>query len=954
MPGGLAARWMGWQRRTGAVAGPLGASGEASTGEPVTVELWIAGAWVDITSYTMVRDDTGSIRVTRGIRDEGSQTEHATAQLQLKNTDGRFSPRNPAGPHFGLIGRNTPMRISVPDGLGGKSYRLWGEVANWAQGWESSGNDVWTDVEVSGIIRRLAQGPAPERSVIYHAVTDPLLPQVVAYWPCEDPAESTQLASALVSGSPMRWSGTPTLASYDGFKASDPLPDLTLATLSGGVARYDDPTATQVRFLASIPADGLSNGKVLCSVDQFDYSPGSAQFWELYYTTDTKSLVLTQHDADGSELGAALAHTLDVRGRPLYVSIEFAENGTSLNRAVRLTDVNSAAVYSVTDTAAVTQVSRVTRVQFGPASRSVVGLGGTQYLPGVAIGHVTVENVVTATDALGVRLNPIGEKAGRRVQRLCGEDGIPVDWVGDLDDTVAMGAQGRSNPLTLMRECVEADGGMLDESRGVLGLGYRTRASLYNQDAALVLDYAGHHLAAVPTPVEDDQRTRNKVTVTANGVSATHEETEGALSTALPPAGVGAYGQDSDTALNLATTETAALRDQAAWRVHLGTVDEARHPQISVNLAHASFVANPALKRAVLALRQGDRVQIQNPPSWLPPDTIDQLILGVEETITHFEHRLTFTCAPASPFTVGFLDSSASRIDTDGSELLSAVSSGATSLVVVPSAGESTLWTTDAAEAPWDIRVGGEVMRVTAVSNWLTDTFNRSVSNGWGSADTGQAWSTGGGTAADYAVGSNVGSHTLATANASRRSFTEVVFTDFDYYVDVAASALATGGFLSGGPTGRYIDSDNLYAARLEFTTSNTLILTIRKRVGGTETALGSYTLPDTYVAGVYYRVRFQARGAALMAKAWAATDLVEMPGWQVSVTDGSISTTTYVGVRSISASGNTNVNPQIRYQNARVVSPQTFTVTRSVNGVTKSHAAGADVCLATPTILAL
>ncbi|MEI5100288.1 hypothetical protein RB200_19395 [Streptomyces sp. PmtG] len=472
---------------------------------------------ITVTGHVLVRDDSGQIRITRGIRDEGSQTEHAIAQLQLKNTDGRFSPRNPAGPYYGLIGRNTPMRVSVPDGLGGKSYRIWGEVSNWAQGWDNSGNDVWTDVEVSGIIRRLAQGPAPERSVIYNAVTDPLSSNVVAYWPCEDPAESTQLASALVSGSPMRWTGTLTLASYEGFKASDPLPDLTTASLSGGVARYDEPTATQVRFLASIPVDGLSDGKVLCTIDQVDYSAGSAQAWELNYVTSANSLELVQLDSDGSPLGAELVHTLDIRGRQLYVSVEMAENGTSIDRALRLTDVNSAVVYSITDTAFLTQLSRVTRVSFGLASRWNVGVSA--YLPGVAIGHVTVENAITATTALGVRLNPIGEAAGRRIQRLCGEEAIPVDWVGDLDDTVEMGAQGKANPLALMRECVEADGGMLYESRAVLGLGYRTRASLYNQDPALVLDYAGYNLSQVPVPVEDDQRTQNKVTVTVNGVS---------------------------------------------------------------------------------------------------------------------------------------------------------------------------------------------------------------------------------------------------------------------------------------------------------------------------------------------------------------------------------------------------------------------------------------------------
>jgi hypothetical protein len=944
---------MGWQRRMGAAAGPLSASGEASNGEPVTVELWVNGEWVDITAggYVLVRDNSGQIRITRGIRDEGSQTEHATAQLQLKNTDGRFSPRNPSGPYYQLIGRNQPLRISVPDGMGGKSYRLWGEVSDWAQDWEASGNDVWTDVAVSGILRRLAQGPAPERSVIYTAITDPLAPSLVAYWPCEDTTASTRLASALTNGSAMTWTGTPSLASYDGFKASDPLPDVTTATLSGGVARYDDPTATQVRFLAHIPTDGLSDGKILCAIDQLDYSAGSPQFWELYYSTTTRSLVLRTHASDGTVLGAELSHSLDVRGRLLYVSVEQEESGTSVNRALRLRDVTSGTTYSVTDTATLTSLTRVTRVQFGPASRTVAGVAGTQYLPGVAVGHCTVENTITAIDALGVRLNPIGETAGRRIQRLCGEEGIPVDWIGDLDDTVAMGGQGRSNPLTLMREAVEADDGMLYENTAVLGLGYRTRASLYNQDAALVLDYSGYNLAQVPVPKEDDQRVQNKVTVTVNGVSQTYEETDGALSTTLPPAGVGAYG--TDVSLNLEDSAAAALLDQAAWRVHLGTVDEARHPQISVNLAHASFTANPALRRAVLALRQGDRVQVENPPAWLPPDTIDQLILGFEETITHFEHRLTFTCAPASPYTVGVLDSTATRLDTPGSELLTAVSSGATSLTVVPSAGQSVLWTTDSAEVPLDVRVGGEVMRVTAVSDWLTDTFNRTVSNGWGAADTGQSYSTGGGTAADYAVSGGIGSHTLATVNASRRTFVSTSITNFDYYVDVTASALATGGFLSGGPTGRYVDSDNLYMARLEFTTSNTLILTIRKRIGAAETSLGSYTLPDTFVADTYYRIRFFVQGASLKAKAWLATD-VEDPIWQVSVTDTSLSTASFLGVRSISSSSNTNVNPVIRYQNLRVVSPQTFTVTRSINSVSKAHAAGADLRLATPTILAL
>jgi hypothetical protein len=195
---GLIPQLAAWRRRLALTPAPARGSGEASTGRPVTVEMLVNGVWTDITDpYTMVRDDSGKISVTTGITGgEGSQTERAQAPLTLKNPDGRFTPRNPTGPYYGAIGRNTPFRISVPDGLGGKSYRIWGENSSWEPGWDSTGTDVWVDASVVGIMQRLAQAPAPEHSVIYTAITDPAPAGLVAYWPMEDPSGSTQLASA--------------------------------------------------------------------------------------------------------------------------------------------------------------------------------------------------------------------------------------------------------------------------------------------------------------------------------------------------------------------------------------------------------------------------------------------------------------------------------------------------------------------------------------------------------------------------------------------------------------------------------------------------------------------------------------------------------------------------------------------------------------------------------------
>jgi hypothetical protein len=929
------------------------------------VEMRVAVEAVDITSYTLVRDDSGQISLTRGMRAEASQTEAAeTPDFQLRNTDGRFNPMVPTGPYYGDIGigRNTEVWWSVPDGLGGKSYRLRGEVSDWSQGWERSGNDVWTDVQVSGLLQRLSQGPGADRSVIYRAITDPPLTDLVAYWPCEDPVDATQIASALTNGSPMTIGGTPELAAYDGFGASDPVPTITGASLAGGVARYTATTQYQVRYLLAVPAPGFTDLDVI-SRTQVDPGAYALKYLDIHYNDPvggvgsfggrgTLTILLKDGDQNTLATSGTSSISLDVRNRRLRVSMEVSNNGTGLSVTLRVLDLASGVTDSTTVGLVSTNVTRVTSVTMGPTTLDQ-GAG----VIGAAVGHVLVQSTVTAMTDLGRGLEPSGEAAGRRIQRLCAEEGIPFQWIGDLDDTVAMGSQGRDNPLSLIQECVKADGGMLYETTDVLGLGYRTRVSLYNQDPALILSYTGKHLAQVPTPVGDDRYLANKVTVTVGGVSATYEETEGRLSTAPPPAGVGVYGPNSDSGLelNLASSDTNVLRDHAAWRVHLGTVNEDRFPRISVNLAHPSFVNDPALKRAVLGLRQGDRIHIQNPPAWLPPDTIDQLVLGFEEQINHFQHRITLVCAPASPYnSIGILDALNARIDID-SQLVTAVSSSATSLVVAPAPGGIDLWTTDSADWPFDVRMGGEVMTVTAVTPWLSDTFTRSVSNSWGTPDAGAAWSTvGGGVAGDYSVNGSAGVHTLSTVDVTRRTAVTAASPDFDLYCDITTSALATGASLYGAATGRMQDSGTMYMARLEFTTANTILLALRRLIADVGVDLGAYTVPVTHVAGTYIRVRLQCIGARLKAKAWLASDPVEPPEWHVQVTDSSISQAHLIGTRSITVAGNTNVNPQIRYDNYRVVNPQTLTVTRSVNGVSKAHTAGSRISLAYPTYIDL
>lgn len=76
----------------------------------VLIELFVSGTWTDITPDVYTRD---GIRISRGRSDYGQRTDPGTCTLTLNNRLGRYSPRNPLSPYYGLIGRNTPLRVSV-------------------------------------------------------------------------------------------------------------------------------------------------------------------------------------------------------------------------------------------------------------------------------------------------------------------------------------------------------------------------------------------------------------------------------------------------------------------------------------------------------------------------------------------------------------------------------------------------------------------------------------------------------------------------------------------------------------------------------------------------------------------------------------------------------------------------------------------------------------------------
>lgn len=256
-------------------------------------------------------------------------------------------------------------------------------------------------------------------------------------------------------------------------------------------------------------------------------------------------------------------------------------------------------------------------------------------------------------------------------------------------------------------------------------------------------------------------------------------------------------------------------------------------------------------------------------------------------------------------------------------------------------------------EFPIDIQVGGEVMTVNAITAPLADTFTRTTNPGWGNPDTGAAWVSSGGAGGDHYTQGAEAAHLLTGVDVPRLDLSPVAGADHDVQVDVATFALATGGPQLVAVVARAADGDNCYMGQLSISTTQTITLTLRKRVGGVETELATTTTSLTHSAFAFFRLRLQVIGDRLQARVWPAGG-TEPGGWQVTATDTALTAGSNVGCRSVRETANTNADLVIGWDNVALHNPQQFIVERSVNGVVKPHAADGPVRAAHPAIAPL
>jgi hypothetical protein len=208
-------------------------------------------------------------------------------------------------------------------------------------------------------------------------------------------------------------------------------------------------------------------------------------------------------------------------------------------------------------------------------------------------------------------------------------------------------------------------------------------------------------------------------------------------------------------------------------------------------------------------------------------------------------------------------------------------------------------------------------------ANSLSDTFNRSASSSWGSADSGGAWTNTGGAASDFSVAAASGGRHLHTSAASPHYSTlSISVIRYDVRVRVKTAALATGAALTAGIAVRYVDASNTDRYELQFNTDQTMTGRLIDRSSGTDVVNASEVISGlTHAAGTWYWIRAQSGYTAARLKVWQdGTD--EPATWNIDGSDGILTNPVAgaIGLYSIRETSNTNANATLDFDDFAMV----------------------------------
>lgn len=829
------------------------------------------------------------------------------------------------------------------------------EVPQWPQSWDPSETDIVTQVEGYGPLYAMQQATKPARSCLYRYT---LHNEPDFYWPMEDGQDSVSAASAVDGVGPLVAyqavaTITPGLLAFGqgkGSGGSAPILDLasggSLTAIVPDNGNFTDHWS--IDWVARFPLngqddDGGNPGTMLTwttassgtNLDQFTVDAGFT--WRLFY--GDASANQGRAIATGSSLPNPYTD-----GQPHHYRVTAEQHGSDVTISLYYDGVLVGLGGDFSDDGEPTAtLGRITEVRVNDSTPD-----GGDWMP--SIGHVTIwygdtpSSGGTAADAAA---GFPGEWSTSRFRRLCREDSVAYQVDEPLTGPrTLMGPQQVGRFIDLLDAVRSTERGYIYELRGSFALGFCTRPLLYNQDAALELDYDAGHFTSMPRPDNTFEIVSNDVTVSAiGGTSGRAVDTDGPLGTdAIGPRDIG---------IDINSYDADYPRQVAGWILAQATETDEMFPSLAVTLT--ADTDDTMFEQAITA-DVTNAMTVDNLPVWVGSNSRNLLLVATQETLGRYLWDLNYSTIPGNVYQVLVLDDPVrSKLDSDASSLVSAIASSDTTFSVITESGHSAWTTTDAefgADGPLDVTVRDERIRVTDIAHVLNDAFGRTTSNGWGNSDSGTAWTTSGGSASDYSVSGGTGRQSNGTVGTLRNALNDIGSVDCDVAVQfILPVTTAATAAISTWLVGRATDTSNYYAVRADLFTSGIMVLGLYKRVAGTLTQIVSNANVSANTAGDVWELSLKIHGSTIYGDCRNTTTGAKRVAQQV--TDTSLTTGTKVGLLSRLETGNTNTTPVVwQFDNLSVTNPKKFTVVRPA--ISAAHPAGTAVHVWHPARVAL
>ena len=171
----------------------------------------------------------------------------------------------------------------------------------------------------------------------------------------------------------------------------------------------------------------------------------------------------------------------------------------------------------------------------------------------------------------------------------------------------------------------------------------------------------------------------------------------------------------------------------------------------------------------------------------------------------------------------------------------------------------------------------------------VSDAFGRTVSVGWGDADTGGTW-TRQGSSSNFSVAGGTGTIRMSSAGSGPLSWLPATVREGDMRIKLSRDKAATGGGIYQTVTIRDIPGVGAYRAKVRFLSNGSVAVTLEKVVSGSVSALSAETVIGQVDGspGKAVWLRLQAQGSSstsLRAKAYNQGQ-DEPVNWQLNATD--------------------------------------------------------------------